>query len=280
MNVVIRQKYFCAIVNILKNAIIQKLILNKLLPMKLISVNIEFDKHYDTVLPFLKKENPDVICLQEVVEGDFEMFKKELGMDGMYKPIDFIYSPLYDGPKDIRQGEAVFAKNIIRTDFNYYIGSEQNVMRSFDEYFAGDEGRENNVLLSVTTADQSGKEFTFATTHFTLTKFGESTPHQLANLEKLFDALTSYPEIVLCGDMNAPRGNETFTRLAKKYKDNIPAQYDTSIDSNLHRTKNKDLKLMVDGLFTTPKYVATNVQLVDGVSDHMAIVADIEIIEK
>jgi hypothetical protein len=32
---------------------------------------------------------------------------------------------------------------------------------------------------------------------------------------------------------------------------------------------------MVDGLFTTPVYQTSNVKLVDGVSDHMAIVAEI-----
>jgi hypothetical protein len=32
---------------------------------------------------------------------------------------------------------------------------------------------------------------------------------------------------------------------------------------------------VVDGLFTTPEYKATDVGLVDGVSDHMAIVATI-----
>jgi hypothetical protein len=32
---------------------------------------------------------------------------------------------------------------------------------------------------------------------------------------------------------------------------------------------------MVDGLFTTPAYEAQDVKLVDGVSDHMAVVAPI-----
>ena len=32
---------------------------------------------------------------------------------------------------------------------------------------------------------------------------------------------------------------------------------------------------MVDGLFTTPTYRALNVKLIDGISDHMAIVAEI-----
>ena len=34
--------------------------------MKLISLNIELNRHHDLVLPFLKKEKPDVICLQEL----------------------------------------------------------------------------------------------------------------------------------------------------------------------------------------------------------------------
>ena len=52
-----------------------------------------------------------------------------------------------------------------------------------------------------------------------------------------------------CGDMNVPRGNETFNRLAEKYKDNIPLEYKTSIDQNLHRVKG--LQVMVDGLYYT-----------------------------
>ncbi len=244
--------------------------------MKIISVNIELDKHYDTVLPFLKKENPDVICLQELIEADFEVFKKELGLDGVYKPTDYIYSPVYDGPKNVRHGQGIFAKKILSSTYEYYVGSETNINRSFEEYFSGEEGRENHVLLSAQVADSSGKEFTIATTHFTLTHHGEATPHQLENLEKLFGALEKLPEFALVGDFNAPRGNKTFDMLAQKYKDNIPAHYTTSIDMSMHRNKHNKFENMVDGLFTTPGYIAKNVRLQDRVSDHMAIVADIE----
>ena len=54
--------------------------------MKLISINIELNKHYKTVLDFLKQENPDVICLQELLGDDFENFKKVLGKQGIFKP--------------------------------------------------------------------------------------------------------------------------------------------------------------------------------------------------
>ena len=46
-----------------------------------------------------------------------------------------------------------------------------------------------------------------------------------------------------------------------------------NIERNLHRYKG--VQCMVDVLFTTPSYKASNVKLVDGLSDHMAVVADI-----
>ena len=53
--------------------------------------------------------------------------------------------------------------------------------------------------------------------------------------------------------------------------------YDLGPDLTLHRvgdTKPHELEdKMVDGLFTTPEYIAPDVKLVYGVSDHAAIVA-------
>ncbi|MEA2056412.1 MAG: hypothetical protein U9O78_01685, partial [Patescibacteria group bacterium] len=52
--------------------------------MKLISVNIEGDKHLDKVLPFLKKEQANVICLQEIYEHQQKNFEKELKMNSFF----------------------------------------------------------------------------------------------------------------------------------------------------------------------------------------------------
>ena len=113
--------------------------------------------------------------------------------------------------------------------------------------------------------------YTFITTHFTWTIGGETTDEQRIHLKKILGFLETVPGFVMAGDFNAPRGREIFQTLASKYKDNIPKEYTTSIDKNLHRAG--DLQLMVDGLFTTPDYVATDVKLSDGVSDHMAVTA-------
>ena len=243
--------------------------------MKLVSINIESNLHTETVLNLLREETPDVICMQEMLEEDFELYRSVFNFNGIYK------SQLYIGQHHVnshfagkRHGLAIFSKNIINSGYEYYVGSEENVSKSYEEYFSDNKFQENRVLVWVDILDSNKNVFRFCTTHFTITKKGESTPKQFADLDLLFKALEPLGEFILCGDMNAPRGNETFTRLANKYKDNIPLEYKTSIDQNLHRVKG--IMFMVDGLFTTPKYEASNVKLVDGVSDHMAIVADIE----
>jgi mRNA deadenylase 3'-5' endonuclease subunit Ccr4 len=53
--------------------------------MKLISVNIESNLHDENVLTFFKKEKADVVCVQELLEESFELYKKELNLEGVYQ---------------------------------------------------------------------------------------------------------------------------------------------------------------------------------------------------
>jgi len=242
--------------------------------MKLISLNIEFNKHLDLVLPFLERERPDVLCLQEMLEEDFLKFKQATGLEGIFRPWSYILTSYHADLNGQKQGVAIFAKNIADSGFAFYVGSGENVAKPFPEYASSEEFRKNKVLVWADVIDAKGKQLRFATTHFPVTKEGASTPEQLAALDALCPILDTLGEFVLCGDLNAPRGNETFARLAKRYKDNIPEEYATSLDQNLHRVRG--LIYMVDALFTTPSYAASEVRLADGVSDHMAIVAHIE----
>ncbi len=243
--------------------------------MRLISLNIETDFHYDLIFPFFEKENADIICLQEVLEDDFLVIKERLGMEGVYKAFMYENSNLehYKNKHGKKQGNAIFAKNILHSGYCFYWGREENVSIVFDEYNKDENLQKNYVVVHVSMLGEDGQVYTIANTHFPVTVRGESTPHQLEIVEPLSKYLDSLQGVVLVGDFNAPRGNATFTKIVEKYKDNIPKHYTTSLDQNLHRVKG--LQFMVDGLFTTPEYSASDVKLVDGVSDHMAIVATI-----
>ena len=236
--------------------------------MKLISLNIELNRHRDKVLSFLKKESPDVICLQEILEEDFPIYKKELQMEGaleMWYLMNFTKDSRHIKLNGQKHGVAIFTKKILNSGSIYYNKHEESIDRPVQD---------DNVLLWIETEDNKGEVFKFMTTHLPVTVNGETTDYQLQVVSLLIKELEKNPEFVFCGDTNAPRGREAFSLLANKYKDNIPQEDQTSLDQNLHRVKG--LIYMVDGLFTTPGYKAENVRLVDGVSDHMAIVADIK----
>jgi endonuclease/exonuclease/phosphatase family metal-dependent hydrolase len=244
--------------------------------MKLVSLNIECNKHYDRFLPFLEKENPDVICLQEVLEEDFEFLKEKLGRPGIFKPQSLIFSPHpnYVELQGKCYGVAIFAHEILESGYVYYWGEETHTKTDFGVYLQNLEALRSYVLVWAKVKNASGDICRIASTHYPITKEGASTPHQLEVLIPFFEKLDTLGDFVLCGDFNAPRGNETFRRIAERYTDAIPEIYETSLDQNLHRVKG--LMFMVDCLFITQEYEARDVALVDGLSDHMAIVAMVE----
>ena len=239
--------------------------------MKIISLNIEHHLHDPLVFEFLKKENADVICIQELLPEKLDFYKEKLNLSAVYQLLDYeLVLPELMGK---HQGIAIFAKNIIASGSTFFWGKEENLSKPFDQFLADPNLQKNVAFLWADIKDESGAEFKVITTHLPVTKQGEVTSFQLEVIDSLLEKLSPLHEFIFCGDTNAPRGREAFGRLAKKYKDNIPLKYKTSIDQNLHRAKG--IQFMVDGLFTTPRYIALNVKLIDGVSDHMAIVAEV-----
>lgn len=241
--------------------------------MKLISINTEHNIHNETVLKFLKKEKADVICLQEFLEEDFSLYKKELNLLGVFQPWVYLKDKNHSDLTGKKQGNAIFAKNIIDSGSTFYVGKEDNISKSFQEYISDEKFQKNRSFLWVKIKNNNGEIFKFITTQLPSTDNGEVTKYQLKVINLLLSHLDKQGEFVLCGDMNTPRGNKSFATFEEKYKDNIPLEYKTSIDQNLHRVKG--IQFMVDCLFTTLVYKASNVRLIDGISDHMAIVADI-----
>lgn len=241
--------------------------------MKLISLNIELNRHPETVEKFIVSGQADVICLQEVLEEDFLNIKEKLKLEGIFQPWSYVKSPYYSDLIGQKQGVAIFAKNIINSGYVFHFGKEENLLRPFGEYMSDEKFKNNNTFLWVDISF-GDKTFRFINVQLPVTNEGEVTPRQLEIIDKLLAELDSFGEFVLCGDMNAPRGKESFARLANRYRDNIPLEYKISIDPKLHRSRG-DAKFMVDGLFTTPGYSAANVKLTDGVSDHLAVSAEI-----
>ncbi len=245
--------------------------------MKIISINIERDLHTDTVLPFLKNEGPEVVCMQELFEDQVDFYKKELEMECFYKPMNLWDSSIRcKENKGVRKfGIAIFAKDIKESNSEYIVGDENNLNVHIPSTRVEDRNNVNTLVMWAKILSLNGKEYNIASTHFTWTYEGVSTPFQIEDAKKLINILdNNLKEFILIGDTNAPRGRTTFEMIASHFKDNIPKEYKTSIDQNLHRVKG--LFNMVDCFFTKGDIKVENVKLVDGVSDHMAVVGEVE----
>lgn len=223
--------------------------------MRLLSLNVYRNNYMNLLIPFLKRSSFDVVCLSELDFCDLEKIENILKMKG-------IFVPMFSDEKE--NGICILTKHkiISHKSFFYYKKDEKSK-------------RPANIdrVLLVAKIEIDGKDYDVATTHFTWTKDGKADDFQRRDLKKLFTVLDNYPELVFCGDFNAPRGWEIYLKLIKRYKDSVPLIYKSSLDPKLHKAGL--LNFVVDHLFTSPSYQAKNVKLISGVSDHKAIVAEI-----
>lgn len=237
--------------------------------ISLVNLNIEGGRHLERVRNFIEEIKPDVVCLQEVLESNFKSFEKNFGMSGLYAPLTRL-------PEDYKRdrgeivGTAIFSRLPIKEKKSeYYYGNGGEVKFLNKENIA--ETESFNLLKMVIASND--EDYVIATTHFVWTPDGEANADQRKAIDSLLNLTKKESSLVLCGDFNAPRGREIFAKIASVYKDNIPAKYESSLDPNLHRVKR--LRLMVDGLFSTPDYRIEDVKLTCGVSDHCAVTAKI-----
>ncbi len=248
--------------------------------LTLVQLNIESSKHLEAILPFLKAQSPDLITLQELMEPDVATFEKELGMLSMFVPM-----AVQNGAP---QGVGIFSKTtfisshisqyggIFTDEIPVYIHDETDRSRSYNT---------SKFVLLTAEVEKDGDIFKIATTHFPVSVGGKTSDFQRQDLARLLPLLEKEGELVLAGDFNAPRGGEIFSAIAGKYKDNIPLECVMSLDVNLHRAGRERLEnnakeigmkgFMVDGIFSTPGYEVSNVEMHSGLSDHLAFTADI-----
>lgn len=245
-----------------------------------VSLNIERDRHLDLIVPFLSEREPDVVCMQEICEKDVERIAEILAAD-------YVFTPTRRHPQDNftgLEGECIFSRLPIRSRSQvYYVGDASHIPDQTLPHKA-----DNRAVTSI-DLELDDDVFRIATTHFTWTPQLTPSKAQRVDIEALLTVLQGMGEFILFGDFNAPRGGEIFDRLAAQYTDAIPPQYVMSLDADLHRAGREKLAAdarevgiqgqMVDGVFTTPHYEAHEVQLINGVSDHLAIVATLSIVE-
>lgn len=246
--------------------------------MKLVSLNIEGLKHLDRVLPFIRREEPDILGLQEVPESVVREVEA-LGYDVRFAPMVVRTHGEALLPEGVLYGVRTETAKLLDVRIHYLI-QPQGTFQDFnpeEEYFGV-----NNACIFGNIA-VNGEEYTIGITHFAWTKHGpvpSSAQHRA--MEKLLAIIPAEGPHILCGDFNIPRDqNPLYGTLTEHYTDAVPRSYASSMDPTLHKLAGvKELKemftsFMVDYVFTQPPYRAENVRLEFDLSDHAGVIADI-----
>lgn len=246
--------------------------------MKLISLNIEGNRHLDRVLPFILREMPDVLCLMEVQEPDVHRFT-ELGYETFFKPMmirTVSGEPVKEGLLYCTKKETV----AVESRRTYYLVDESGAIQNYDESL---EHLGVNSVCVFGDLRFEGRSYTVGTIHFTWTPQGTSpSPMQYRSMDRLLGFLTREKPHVMCGDFNIPRRKSPlYETLTEHYTDTIPPTYASSLDPTLHKLAGRKdreeviTSFMVDYVFTQPPYLAEDVHLEFGLSDHAGVVATV-----
>lgn len=247
---------------------------------KLLTVNIEGDKHIERLRPFIAEENPDVICIQEAFRDDVQDL---LGSEYQLEFLPMCLKERMDKSLDV-WGVAIATRTPAVQVIREYYQQPTTTLVPFDGISI--HTKRDTIWHGVVgvTIEDGDKTLTIFTTHFTWTPDGASNDYQAKDMTTLLSFLANQQPHILCGDFNIPRKqNVLYPLLASHYTDHVPAEYETSMYLPLHRTKDDPIEgprvgsYMVDYILSTPKTYMVSPALMRGnVSDHCALVSTIE----
>lgn len=234
--------------------------------LKLLTLNIQNDRHLARVHAAIAEHLPDIVCLQEVIESDCAYLASSGSYDVKYALSGRL--PRWTGPER-NWGVAVLSRVPVRHQTVTYYADDPHI-RSIRE--PNDARR----VLVVTELEHHGRPYRIATTHFTWSAEGQINDQQQADFVRLEQLLSGYSDYVLCGDFNAPRGRELFGKFVDELVliDHLPPSVTTTIDAEFHLAG--ALELVVDTIFSTEHYRVTDTRVLEGLSDHKGILGLVE----
>ena len=246
--------------------------------MKLVNVNAEGYRHVETVMGLIVRENPDFICMQE----SHEDFAKLLSKQGYQTALLPRCRKEQDGREFIDC--ELFASKYPFVSENYYYAKTLADEIPFETSKLINGGKHSDFGFILATIPTESGIFNIATTHFTWAPDGNiASELQKRDMKVLLQLVENLPAHIICGDFNIPRlHNPLYKELTAVYTDNIPTSYKSSLDKDLHVVGSDSSKTimfeeyMVDYVFSQKPYTAENVRLEFGISDHAAVICEIE----
>ncbi len=249
--------------------------------IKFLQLNLlEGGIYWDNITALIKRENPDVLCLQEVFNGDTKQpphFQSTSHLKALLRHYHSYYSPeLYEiwpqGQTD--QGNAIFSRFPITQEKTIFLhGTYKRLTRPPQENdFSHYPKNMQHVVIPI-----NGKQLHVFNLHGIWGKGGDDSPERSRMGNIIAQEIKEKTYAVLMGDFNLKPSTKVVANI-EKYMVNVFKNELTTSFNMKHKTNPGYATAVVDMFFTSPEVdVISKSSPEDDVSDHRPFVVTIDI---
>lgn len=249
---------------------------------KIISLNLfEGGVFWDNIVAFLTKENADILCLQEVFNGDTEQplhlqtikrLKKLLPDFYLYYAPE-LYEVRPDGQGDV--GNAILSRWPLREEKKVFLhGAYQKIIRPTDEKSFSHYPK--NMVSAVVEIPNQSLLHVF-NLHGVWGLDGNDNSERLHMSETIVSEISGKHPVTLMGDFNLQPNTRTISRIEDHLSNVFKNELTTTFNMR-HKTNPGYATAVVDMFFVSPGVrVLSHECPEDDVSDHKPLVVTLEI---
>lgn len=253
--------------------------------IKILSLNIlEGGIFFDAILELLLREQPDILCLQEVYNGQdhnlsrqyrsIEVLKKHLpSYEHHFSPELLCVTP--EGKVDI--GNAIFSKFPIKRKDTYFFRVQYG---EYPQVAPGGDWSNHPCNMQSATITVDGSELNIFNIHGVWGFDGADSPDRLLMSKVIVENIKNSPHTLLMGDFNVQPNTKTIENIERHMTNLFKGELKTSFN-----LAHKDLEkspgyatAVVDMIFTSPDLKVSKKYVPEGdVSDHIPLICEIEL---
>lgn len=234
----------------------------------------------DTILSFIKKENPDILALQEVYDGhDPNWERKFRSMDVLRKELNYPYehfAPAFLERTEfgkVEQGNAVLSKFSILDSEVVFYDKPYAEREDIPAYY---ETTPRN--LQRVSIDVDGRTLNVFNTQGVWGTDGNDNERRLNMASIMVDAIKPYDNVILAGDFNVQETTKTIGMIEEHLENLFKGDHRETSFNMQHKTNLGYATAVVDMIFASPSLTTMNhKQHTENVSDHLTLSATFNI---
>jgi len=250
--------------------------------IKLVTVNVwDGGRLLDNIVAFIKKEDPDIVVLQEAYDGKnpnlekrfrtIEIFQKEFGF------LDFLFAPAFldiQSTGGVEQGNAVLSRfPIVNQEVIFFDKPYGRFDSQSPKHFGLLPAILQHVIISVSNA-----KLNIFNIHGIWGIDGKDNERRLKMSKIIVDKIKDKQNVILAGDFNVQPNTKTIQDIEKYLKNVFKDELQTTFNTKRKEVVGGYSTAVVDMIF-----VSKNIKVLYGhclavdVSDHFPLVCILEL---